>query len=87
MLSKSEKSWLNRSPNKFDQNRSPLRGDFTPTFASRIEFLAVWPYSDNADEFVRAAVRKPGVGERSGLTAHFFFGAKLVGNWASISGI
>jgi hypothetical protein len=31
-----------------------------------------------ADEFVRSAVGKPGVGEMSGLTAHFFFGAKSV---------
>jgi ribosome maturation factor RimP len=44
--------------------------------SSRIEFLAVSPYSNKADEFVRPTVRKPGVGERSGLTAHFFFGAK-----------
>jgi hypothetical protein len=31
-----------------------------------------------ADEFVRPAVGIPGVGEMSGLTAHFFFGAKSV---------
>jgi hypothetical protein len=48
-----------------------------PVNRSRIEFPGVWPYSIYADEFVRRAVCNPGGGERSGLTAHFFFGVKL----------
>ena len=52
----------------FSSNQDPSR--------SRIEFPAVWPYSIYADEFVRRTVCNPGGGERSGLTAHFFFGAK-----------
>ena len=53
----------------------------------RIEFPAVWPYSICADEFVRRAVCNPGGGERSGLTAHFFFGANFWQVWAELAEI
>ena len=41
-----------------------------------VEFPGDWPYSRDANEFVRClAVSAPAGGEMSGLTAHFLFGA------------
>jgi hypothetical protein len=63
-----------------------LKSRSTLSLVRRIEFPTVWTYSIYADEFVRCAVGLPAGGERSGLTAHFFFGLNFGRFWGGFKG-